>query len=186
MTSALATLLVAAAALVASCAVLARADGDWDYAYFISGGKGGIFGDDDIGKRNDQVPGNAPDGADPSCGAKDYTTMALCITDDGAAAEYAVEYADAYAAAVDDECSLGDGVIQLVDTGTDGKVAVLEHGAYGELTPDCRTDHYDANVGEAAFKTMVNNITALMTECGTVRADDDVAPLHHEARGRPA
>ena len=143
----------------------------WDHAYFISGGASGVFTKADIGSNNGQVSGNAPNGADPSCGAGDPATMKKCITGSGADTLYGVKYGEGYQAAVADNCSHGSCCIQLVNPPS-GKVATLAHGPFGTplASAVCSTSHYDATLlGGNAAKTFTDRrdkLNAILQNCG--------------------
>ena len=142
--------------------------GKWDYAYFYSGGDGGVYTTDDLGREAVSLTGNPPNGADPSCGAADPSTMGKCVTNPGAKTKYNVQYGNAYQSAVENNyCDKGSCCISLVNQPS-GKVAALEHGPFGAPlgTATCTTGHYDKYTNPTIFNKRRDKLNYILKKCG--------------------
>ncbi len=138
-------------------------DGKWDSCYFYSGGSQGDYSSTNIGKSTVDLGPNNPNGADPSCGAKDYNNnWTKCVFDASGNLKSQNKYVDGYktlynkasdkskicrnCSGTDGDCN---GTVQLV--GNDkGKVACFAHGGFGSFTGEfqaCTTSHYDSSLG---------------------------------------
>ena len=133
----------------------------WDHAYFISGGESGVFSQADIGTPKDQVSGNAPNGADPSCVSGDVETMNTCV-------KGGAPYSEAFVAA---QCKKNSCCIGLVNPPT-GRVATFAQGEFGSqlMGASCSTGHYDRTLAggspDTKFAERRDQLVDILKNCG--------------------
>jgi len=139
---------------------------DWEPAYFISGGKSGPYTESDWGRNTSELKSNLANGADPSCGDGDTQTFNKCILEPGAKGKYNVDYGLPFNRK--DVCKPGDGCINLINPDKDGKVAVLEHGHFGNPNPsDCSGDKYDPYFSDKKkYKERARQLQYIWKNCG--------------------
>ena len=154
----------------------------WTPAYFKSSGTGGVYTTSDRGKTTTSanLDGGAPNGADPSCGSKDTETWNKC--DMGSKTnKFNITHTLAYQQALNSggantcvnckdatnptnkDCN---GHIILTDESNSGKVAVLAHGAFGQLpsiwsdtsgtNAVCTTDHFGCGYDKSSYGELVS------------------------------